>query len=144
MTKIDFYLLDNDEAQERERTACRLADKAFRQGHRVYMHTDYEADARHLDQLLWTFSPGSFIPHGLHSSNIDPDIPVCLGHGTSASPPAGFDDVLISLADSVPEFFSRFERVAEIVGTGETDKQQARERYRFYRDHGYELQSHNL
>ena len=53
-------------------------------------------------------------------------------------------DVLINLAGSVPSFFGRFERVAEIVDQSDAQKQVARERYRFYRDRGYALQSHNV
>ncbi|RDJ93817.1 DNA polymerase III subunit chi, partial [Lacticaseibacillus rhamnosus] len=41
-------------------------------------------------------------------------------------------------------FFSRFQRLVEIVGTDASDRQAARERYRFYRDRGYEIRTHQL
>ena len=53
-------------------------------------------------------------------------------------------DVLINLTPAVPLFFSRFARVAEIVGQDEDSKLSARERFRFYRDRGYALESHTI
>ena len=63
--------------------------------------------------------------------------------GHAHEPPLEFD-VLVNLADQVPLFFSRFTRVAEIVDGDENRKQQARERFRFYRDRGYPLNSHDI
>ncbi len=145
MTRIDFYLLTGDAAGgetaiSKDMAVCRLTNKAFLLGHRVYIHTTDAAEAQRLDNLLWTFSAGSFIPHAA-SHDADENMPVIIGQDT---PPEAFDDVLISLAPQVPECFSRFQRVAEVVGPGDEDKQLARERFRFYRDRGYELQTHNL
>jgi DNA polymerase-3 subunit chi len=52
--------------------------------------------------------------------------------------------VLINLHDAPPPFFSRFERLAEVVGADEAGAAAARERFRFYRERGYELRTHNL
>ena len=49
--------------------------------------------------------------------------------------------VLINLHAAPPPFFSRFERLAEIVGADEADAAAARERFRFYRERGYELRT---
>jgi DNA polymerase-3 subunit chi len=72
---------------------------------------------------------------------MDPLPPVVLG---SEPPPTNFEDVLITLAAEVPECFSRFQRVAEVVGADLEEKAGARERFRFYRDRGYPPQTHNL
>lgn len=141
MTHIDFYLLGKDNVDGGDRIACRLAEKAFRLGHRIYMYTDGVDTCEKLDRLLWTFSANSFVPHTVALEANDSDTPVCIGF---QGPPPGFADVLISLSKEVPTFFSRFERVAEVVGASDSEKQQARERYRYYRDRGYELQTHDL
>lgn len=163
MTRIDFYILPDSASSSRPLLACRLADKAYRLGHHVYIHTESQEQAAYLDDLMWTFSQGSFLPHALVGTTREPP-PVLIGHDTDdtqgraeakgsasvaggrmpgAAPMTG-TDVLINLAGSVPSFFSRFERVAEIVDQSDTQKQVARERYRFYRDRGYALQSHNV
>ena len=52
----------------------RLADKAFQRGHSIFINAADEAQAQHLDELLWSFRPASFLPHGLqgqeHSERI--------------------------------------------------------------------------
>ena len=53
-------------------------------------------------------------------------------------------EVLINLADEVPDFFSRYARVAEIVDADAIRREKGRERFRFYRDRGYQLQTHQL
>ena len=141
MTKVDFYLLGTD-SDNREMFACRLTEKAWRLGHRVYLLAPDQSSANQLDELLWTFSQGSFVPHAVCRQEADVDLhSVLIGH---TEPPARLSDVLISLAAEVPAWFSRFTRVAEMVGASEDDKTHARERFRFYRERGYPLETHNL
>lgn len=142
MTRVDFYLLGNGPTGGRDIATCRLAHKAFRLGHRIYILSADAEHAANLDRLLWTFHPGSFVPHGLNSNQTaEYPVPVLIG---SADPPPEFDDVLILLTPQVPDCFSRFRRVAEIVDNDTEQKQQARERFRFYRDRGYSLQTHHM
>lgn len=141
MTRIDFYLLGDGARGGRDVAACRLADKAFRLGHRIYVLAADAEHSRGLDQLLWTFSAGSFIPHALNSDAADTQLPVLVGHD---DPPAAHEDVLITLAARVPDCFPRFQRVAEVVGSSDADKRQARERFRLYRERGCDLHTHNL
>ncbi len=141
MTRVDFYLLPDTEPNGKHLAACRLVHKAYRLKHRIYILTGDADEAANLDRLLWTFSPGSFVPHQIHAEPADPIAPVLIGHG---APPAAFNDVLISLAPEVPEFFTRFGRVAEVVGASEQERARARERFRRYRDRGYTVQTHNL
>jgi DNA polymerase-3 subunit chi len=51
---------------------------------------------------------------------------------------------MINLAADVPDYFSRYERVAELVDGNATRREQSRERYRFYRDRGYSLNTHQV
>jgi DNA polymerase III subunit chi len=48
-------------------------------------------------------------------------------------------DLLINLDEQWPPFFARFERLVEIVGTDEDNKALARQRYKFYKERGYPL-----
>lgn len=144
MTSVDFYLAALDAADFRQRTACRLADKAYRLGHSVYLAVPDEAAARTMDALLWTFSDESFVPHALVDTDgncADTMTPVQIGY---TMPPESLHDVLINLTEDIPGYFSRFERVAEIVGASAEQKHAGRERFRFYRDRGYALSTHEL
>jgi DNA polymerase-3 subunit chi len=141
VTRVDFYVLPDTAPSGRERFACRLADIAFRRGQRVYVYTQSQDQAKMLDNLLWTFQAGSFLPHDLHPCQSAALTPVLVGH--DGVPDAGHE-VLINLTETVPTFFSRFERVAEIVDQDAAVKRASRGRFRFYRDRGYALQSHTL
>jgi DNA polymerase-3 subunit chi len=141
MTRIDFYVVPPSEEDSKDLAACRLTQKAYRLKHRIYILTENADQSTHLDRLLWTFNPGSFIPHQVHADTVDPRLPVLIGHDV---PPTEFNDVLISLAPKVPEFFARFARVAELVGAPEADRAAARERFRIYRDRGFAVETHNL
>jgi len=109
VTQVDFYLLKDDSVQNRVRFACRLADKAYRLGNRVFIHTESAEQTRLLDDLLWTFQQNSFVPHAIYQAEQNNPPPVLLAH--NAEPDAS-SHVLINLAAEVPLFFSRFERVA--------------------------------
>jgi DNA polymerase-3 subunit chi len=138
MTKIDFYILASG---SRERIACKLSEKAYGRGNRVYIHTESTQQAQHIDELLWTFRDGSFVPHEQYQADASSDCPVQIG---CAESPDTECDVLINLTSEVPLFFSRFLRVAELVGAETTAKTQGRDRFRFYRDRGYPLETHEL
>ena len=141
MTRVDFYVVDEGAGLDRFRLTCRIAEKAWASGHRVLIHTGNETDARQMNELLWTFRDRSFVPHGLLGESDPSGTPVLVGHGTDAG---GEHDVLINLADTVPAFFSSFERVIETVGGDPGSRVASRERYRFYRDRGYPLNNQRI
>ncbi|HEX5339631.1 MAG TPA: DNA polymerase III subunit chi [Gammaproteobacteria bacterium] len=136
MTQIDFYILSR---HPRLQFICQLTEKVFGLGHRIYIHTASGADARALDDLMWTFRDRSFLPHCL--AGADPDAAIHIGHDTE---PGGEFQVLVNLAPQVPAFFSRFERVAEVVDKDAQVRALGRERFRFYKDRGYPLETHTL
>ncbi|VAW78131.1 DNA polymerase III chi subunit [hydrothermal vent metagenome] len=140
MTEVDFYVLKDNHAKARLRFACRLADKVFQLGQRVFIHTESAEQSQELDTLLWTFQQNSFVPHSVIQNTDDSLSPVQIGH--DAEPDAS--QVLINLAADVPLFFSRFERVAELVNTDNTIRQQGRSRYSFYKERGYPLRTHEI
>ena len=93
--------------------------------------------------MLWTFRDISFIPHGRDAvdSDVAQRLAATIGNGNE---PKGDSDVLINLSPEVPPFFSRFERVAELVDNDDKRRNAGRERFRYYRDRGYPLESHNI
>ena len=140
MTRVDFYILTADESS-RDRFACALTGKALCQGRQVYIHTGSRESALLLDDLLWTFRDISFIPHALADDKAGGNGPVCIGWDGD-SPVSG--DVLINLGTDIPASAADFSRVMEIVVTDAASRQQSRDRYRRYRELGFELHSHEL
>jgi DNA polymerase-3 subunit chi len=142
VAKVDFYILRGTGELERQQFACRLAEKAYRLDNRVHIHAMNHESAQKLDDLLWTFRDGSFVPHEiLGSSPGEPVSPVTIGCNEI---PAGNCDLLINLSDTVPDAASSFPRVAEVVSSDEECKAQSRQRFVDYRDQGHTLDTHNL
>lgn len=142
MSRVDFYVLSDEGADVRLRFACRLAEKAVDQGHRVYVQTGSHADAERLDEMLWTFSDRSFLAHEIATGPASHErVMVMLGE-TDA--PVTHRQLLINLADRLPSDVAAFERIAEIVDVDPERKRLSRERYKQYRERGCALESHNL
>ncbi|HEY5603436.1 MAG TPA: DNA polymerase III subunit chi [Gammaproteobacteria bacterium] len=141
MTTIDFYLLPGSGQAARDAMACKLVNKVYLLQHRIYIHVSSQEDAKRLDDALWSFTPGSFIPHGIYQPGKDAGEPVLIGCQEQAPQT---DDVLLNLSPDVPLFFSQFNRVAELVDAEETSRALARARFKFYKDRGYELTTHEL
>jgi DNA polymerase III subunit chi len=141
--KVDFYPLGEPDRRARLVTACRLAEKAYDQGLRVAVRTASAAETAEFDELLWTFSDRSFVPHVVWPT--EPDVvaatPVVVG---SSSLPASHRDVLINLAPDAPADFSAYARICEVVGGDEDARKAGRLRWRTYRDAGCVPEAHPL
>ncbi|HEY9037305.1 MAG TPA: DNA polymerase III subunit chi [Pseudomonadales bacterium] len=140
MTEVSFYILDGASADDRLRFACRLAAQSWRRHLPVFLFSP-EAQAAELDTLLWEFRDASFVPHRRSDDQSLPASPVEIGQNDS---PAHHHGLLINLGDHIPDWFSRFDRTAEITCNTPELLEALRERYRFYESRGYPLQTHRL
>jgi DNA polymerase-3 subunit chi len=139
VAQVDFYVLDRVDEHARNTLACKLAEKAWRLENTIHIHTMTREDAVRLDELLWTFRDGSFVPHELLGG--DTEAPVTIGFGTSSVEPR---DLLITLCDEIPTFAESFPRVAELVTADEDSRAKSRQRYATYRDQGHKLTTHKI
>lgn len=142
MARVDFYLLQQSGPESRFAFACRLAEKAYRLDNTVHIHAASDSDVSRLDDLLWTFRDGSFVPHevvGQPGSSAQSPVRIASG-ATEVSP----CDLLINLCDEIPECAEAFPRVAELVSSDEPCKQESRKRFAAYRDKGHTLETHNV
>ena len=115
MTTVTFYHRKTSQHLGKARLVCQLASTAYRNGHKVYVSVQNEAQCEMLNQMLWTFSPNSYIPHT-----------------SLTDPPDKFNDVLISLHDEVPSFVNQFQRVVEPVDSHPQDEAKAKARFTQY------------
>ncbi len=142
-TRVDFYLHGAPDARARLVTACRLAEKACDQGMRVAVRTAGPSQTAELDELMWTFSDRSFVPHGVWPAEpgFAAATPVLIASGAL---PDSHLDVLINLADDLPADAIRYARVCELVAGDDDAKRRARVRWRGYRDAGLEPGTQNV
>ena len=141
MTRISFYILKSSELEKRRAFACRLAEKAYHQGHQIYIHTASEDHSQSVDTALWAIRPDSFVPHEITDSS-DNQSPVLIGYEDKKPP--RLMDVLINLTEEQPMFFSQFELVAEVIDDNESSKQAGRQRFQFYKQRGYEIETFHV
>ncbi|VAW78447.1 DNA polymerase III chi subunit [hydrothermal vent metagenome] len=161
MTTIDFYILTSNKAPRHNLFACKLTEKIYKSGHSLFINTRNLKQSEQLDTMLWTFRETSFVPHSLVQSNpidtkTDSDCtndkdgnnnikenPIQIAFATHPNE-QHTHGVLLNLADQVPSFFSSFPRVAEIVSQTGDQKNNARNRFKYYRDRGYKINTHNI
>lgn len=139
MAQVDFYVLDRVDEHARNTLACKLAEKAWRLENTIHIHTMTRADAERLDELLWTFRDGSFVPHALIGDGNE--APISIAFGDASVPPR---DLLITLCDEIPPFADTFPRVAELVTSESSCREKSRKRYATYRDQGHRIETHNI
>jgi len=142
MARVDFYILNQAGQHSRQSFACRLAEKAYRLENTVHLHVGSRGDAERLNELLWTFRDGSFVPHHLLVAGpaAQPS-PVTIGCDDDQIEPR---DLLINLCDEIPACAEAFPRVAELVTSDDDCKQLSRKRFTTYRDQGHTLETHNV
>ena len=137
MTQIDFYT----HVADKLRIACQLSTKAYARGLKITVFCPDSETAVRFDRLLWMTPPIGFIPHCAPDDPLAAETPVivdCSGDNLL------HDEVLLNLRAETPPFFGRFQRLIEIVSLEDDDRHAARERFRFYRERGYEIHTHDL
>ena len=138
MTRIDFYF----NAESRLQFANRIATKALQQKLRIAIFSKDETLTRAVDKLMWSHPTTGFIPHCVGIDKLADETPVVVVQNTDC--PLHLD-VLINLDQEPPPRFERFQRLIEIVSRDDkSDQENARKRFRFYKDRGYAMAHHNL
>jgi DNA polymerase-3 subunit chi len=141
MGGVDFYILDSSDPGKRLLTACRLTEKAWQGGYRTFILTETPAHQKTLDDLLWTFRPGSFVPHANLNDRAHSSTPVILG--TSLDPGMN-SNLLINLQSSAVDPPESVERIIEIIDQDEQVRLDGRQRYRYYQKIGKTVRSHRI
>jgi DNA polymerase-3 subunit chi len=137
MTRIDFYF----NVEDKFRHVAELAQHAVSRQRHLYIYTSGMQEAARLESILWSHPPTGFLPHCRSDHALSAETPIIIDwQGQNLL----HDDVLINLTPEHPPFFSRFKGLIEIVGREEDDRSAARTRFRFYRDRGYEIKSHDV
>jgi len=139
-TQVAFYLLEPSEAvleqpQAHLLAACQQASIYYRQQQKVFIYTKDQASAEVIDELLWSFEPDSFVAHNLLGEGPKYGSPVEI----SWCAPSNRRPVLINLSNTVPEFAAQFSHIIDFVPAEESLKQQARERFKQYRQRQFAI-----
>jgi DNA polymerase-3 subunit chi len=146
MTRVDFHFNMPDKLTY----ACRLARKVYLAGQQLLVYCADATLLKQFDEALWTFSQLDFVPHVWFNDPLAQETPIVLISDAlsrtedSATVAMPFHTNLMNLGLTSPPFFSRFERLLELVSMEEQDRLAGRERYKFYRERGYPMFTHDL
>ncbi len=133
MTRIFFY----HNASDRIAATAALIGKALAQKKASLVYAPDAEVAAALDRRLWMYPPTGFIPHVQINSPLAAETPVLIASQLDVLPQ---DERLFNLATEVPPGFSRFASLIEVVGQGSEERLTGRQRARFYKDRGYDIQ----
>ena len=139
MTEVAFHF----NAPDKLAYACRFARKVQRSGSRLVIAAPPDTLAA-LDRQLWNLAPQDFVAHCMADADEDLVLasPLILAQDVRSVP---HHDVLLNLHADVPEWFSQFGRLVEVVSAhDEADRGQARARWRHYASRGYAITRHDL
>ncbi len=140
MTEVSFYILPTESLEDRYLFACKLIEKAYRSGSFCYVLTDDAEQSQIIDDLLWTFRAGSFIPHQIYNGE-PPELEKIILIGSLAAP-EHWQKILFNLSSHYPDLGAQTERVLEILDNSETTKEAGRKRYRRYQQSGMPVTTH--
>lgn len=122
---------------------CRLTQTVLNKSEHSLVIVDDKTDRlQALDEQLWSFDATSFIPHTLITDNQVTAEKLSAPVTLLSSLPPNFDGVVLNLAPTALALSKNGtlpERVLEIITPDEVSKQQGRDKYRAYRDLGFEL-----
>jgi DNA polymerase-3 subunit chi len=132
---VDFYILNTLMQEDVYRFICRLVDKVYLLQKKIYIQVNSD--------LLWTFRDISFIPHSYLGANstLNPVLSVNI----ATKKPSKLDaEILFNLSHEVPTYFPEFSRIIEVVSEETKNKNQSRQKYKFYKAQNCQLTMHNL
>ena len=138
MAEVTFYQLPQDlhDQSVQMQVICRVIQKIHQVTGSVGVLCEGSA-LKQLDDLLWTFSQGSFIPHAIAPS----DEPVLLSDDIARIPP---DRVLVLTVAQLPHKMPDFSRIVDFILPDPASVQHARQRYRAFQNQGHTLTVHQL
>lgn len=124
----------------------RLVSKAVKEGNKILIWSDSSSLIEQIDRDLWQIDPESFLPHQQWSTHqpMPNDTPILLAYGDTL-PRIKHDWMVLNLS---PDFWGNTsnqpKRIFEIVSNNIEELNDARNRFKSYRQHGFEIEHHKM
>jgi DNA polymerase-3 subunit chi len=131
LTNISFYKLAGDQNLALA-LICQLVKKAHKQDQQVLCLMPGQSEVISLDKAMWASEP--------HGTGVESS-PIAV---SCDAEPGDHHQVLINLQPEIPTWFSRFDRVIEIIYQDSNYEQSKRDNFVFYRERGYPISYHDL
>ena len=145
MTRIDFYYGVKDILSFASRIARKLQyEKVISVKHPLVIRCKNQFHCEEVGYSIHNSSKKDFLPFAEFSDESADLFPIILS--TVSEIPLWADDiiVLLNLDTKIETTFSSYFRVIEIVDQTELNRQKGRERYKYYKERGYEIFGHRV
>jgi len=146
MKSATFYIIEKDSPQSNQcgllSYVVFLGQHFAKQKAKVYINCQNKKEAENLAELFWQVPTEKFIAHNLVGEGPKYSTPIEIGYPEVK--PNFNRQMVINLSDSKTTFALRFSEVVDFVSCEEKNKQLARERYKLYRQAGFQLQTLNV
>ena len=143
MNTATFYIVQPESPQSKkegfEAYVLFLIRHFVAQGAKVYINADNKEESLYWDELLWQLPPEQFIAHNLIGEGPKNSTQVEIGY--TQLRPSWNRQIVINLAKDKTNFAGTFAQVVDFVPCDEKTRQTARERYKIYRQAGYQMQT---
>lgn len=118
---------------------CYLIRHFTQQGARLHLHAQHRAQAEAWDDHLFQQDGADFIAHNLAGEGPRQGTPVEIGFDNNK--PQRSRNILLNVAEDTTNFAGIVSQVVDFVPCDEKAKHAARERYKIYRQAGYQMQT---
>jgi DNA polymerase-3 subunit chi len=146
MKNATFYIIAENSNQSSRHGLLEyvvfLSQHFSKQGAKIYINSQDKQEAETLAELFWQVPVDSFIAHNLVGEG--PKYSTAIEIGYPEVKPNINRQIVINLSDCKTTFAHRFSEVVDFVPCEEKTKQLARERYKLYRQAGFQLQTLNV
>jgi DNA polymerase-3 subunit chi len=120
-----------------DRALPKLVEKAMSGGFRILLTAGSPEQAEYLNQLLWTYDPAGFLPHGAAGEGNEERQPVLISIEEAALNSA---KLLLVTDGRMPQAPEQYERVADIFdGRDPVALDAARRRWSSYKEKGFSM-----
>ena len=137
MTEIIFYTGVNDELP----FLMKLSEKTLKMHRKACIATRDAAHSKTVSEYLWAHDPTKFIPHCVGPEEMNSELTALeLRHDETSL----HLDILINLTQKTPSQFSSFHRLVEIITKHKASIEVGRQRFKWYRDRGYDIKVHKM
>ncbi|WP_425666102.1 DNA polymerase III subunit chi [Vibrio tubiashii] len=143
MANATFYIINPDSPQAEAKGfglyVLFLAHHFAKQGAKVYLNCNDKSHAEQIAEFFWQVDAKQFVAHNLVGEG--PRYGTNIEIGYQGVKPSWNRQLVINLAENETTFANKFAEVVDFVPCEEKAKQLARERYKIYRQAGYQLQT---
>jgi DNA polymerase-3 subunit chi len=133
--EVSFYHLQRTSLEE---ALPSLLEKVLEKGFRALVLAGSDERVEALNTALWTYDPGSFLPHGGPKDGSEEGQPIYLTTDPDSNPNGA--EVLVQVDGSYANDFSGFMRILDIFNGNDPEALAAtRSRWKSLKDAGYDL-----